>query len=111
MATKLPKVEVNLSDLNRSELVLLANWCCLGATQANSREELIQALETMLPLNTPAAFVDEAGRLHQWIEFHWNVFQMQVGKRVCPNCEQCRDLQVLECYRFNRLRLEGVKRG
>jgi hypothetical protein len=111
MALKLPAVEVNFDELNHSELVLLANWNQLGATRANTREEIIQALEIMQPLNTPAAFRDEAERLSAWINLHWNVFQMQVGKRVCPNCDQCSDLQNLECYRLNRSRLEVVRHG
>jgi len=111
MALKLPAIEVNFEELNHSELVVLANWSQLGATRANTREEIIQALEAMQPLNTPAAFYDEATRLSEWIRLHWNVFQMQVGKRVCPNCSECGDLQNLECYRFNRKRLEGARHG
>jgi hypothetical protein len=111
MATKLPNVEVNLEALNHSELVLLANWCMLGVTRADTREAIIQALETMTPLNTAPAFFDEADRMSRWIQYHWDVFRMQVGKRVCPNCMECRDLQNLDCYQHNRLNLEGARRG
>ena len=96
-----PDIQIDLTELNHTELVLLANWSDLGASRAFPRETIIQALESMQPLELPRPMEDMQSSLNQWLERWWDVVRMQVPKKACPECFECRDLQVLDCYRRN----------
>jgi hypothetical protein len=102
---KLPEKEYTLDSLNHSELVLLANFNGLNASRAAPREVLIDHLQTFTPFEErPFDWMREA--LNTWLVRWWNRLRMQMPKKVCPDCYQCRDAQILDCYSRNRANLE-----
>lgn len=92
---------VNLEDLNHSELVALVKWKDLPASPAYSREELLESLRTLRPIERPDPFDAMRASMSAWLNRWWSALRMQVPKKVCPNCRECRDLQVLDCYSKN----------
>lgn len=106
MAPKQEKV-VSLGSLNQSELVLLANWNKLNASRALTREQLLEMLNTLTPNEQPGPFDRERQVLSDWLKRYWSSVRMQVPKKVCPDCFQCRDIQILDCYTANRANLGG----
>jgi hypothetical protein len=97
----LPEFHVDLTMLNHSELVLLAKWCGLPASRGMPREVLTESLETFTPSKLPIPFDGKRGQMNEWLQRWWANIRMQMPKKVCPNCFQCRDLQVLDCYSRN----------
>jgi hypothetical protein len=97
----------DLDDLNDSELVLLCNWMGIGASRAWPREELLFSLENFEALDIDGPVDEDRGILSDFLKRIWRRIQMQMSKKVCPNCHECRELQVLECYRKNRKHLGG----
>jgi hypothetical protein len=91
----------DLDSLNHTELVLLTKWCGLPASRAIPRELLIESLETFTPIDASMPFDEKRKSLSTWIKRHWNIVRMQMPKKVCPRCELCKDLQVLDCYTVN----------
>ncbi len=98
---RIPEVHIDLSDLNHSELVLLAKWCGLPASRAIPREVLMQSLETFDPVDVPIPLDKQRKQMSDWLKRWWDVVRMQVPKKVCPDCMKCSDLQVLDCYSRN----------
>jgi hypothetical protein len=98
---KTPDIHVDLVELNHSELVLLAKWCGLPASRGMPREMLIEELENFTPTEVPVPFDEKREALSAWIKNHWSTLRMQMPKKVCPNCHQCKDLQILDCYTKN----------
>ena len=96
------EIEIDLSELNHSELVLLANWNGLNASRALPREELEEMLATLTPNRRPGPFDKVRQELSDWLVKYWARIQMQVPKKVCPNCHECREFQVLDCFAANR---------
>jgi hypothetical protein len=106
MAAK-PGKEVSLHLMNQSELVTLANYNELNASRAIPQGQLIEMLQSLTPSRDPGPFDKERYELSQYMIRHWDKFQMQVYKKVCPDCYKCRDLQVLEHYLANRVNIGG----
>lgn len=98
---KIPVVDIDLSELNHSELVLLAKWCDLPASRALPREVLIESLQSFQPVDIPIPFDKKRQEMSNWLKRWWDVVRMQVSKKVCPRCDLCKDLQVLDCYTKN----------
>jgi len=44
--------------------------------------------------------------MHDWLKRWWDNIQMQMPKKVCPNCHLCKDLQVLDCYSKNEKQIK-----
>lgn len=96
------ETEIDLTELNHSELVLLANWNGLNVTRGLPRETIEYLLTNLVPNNRPDPFARDRQDLSSWMVKYWARIQMQVPKKVCPNCHECRELQVLDCFRANR---------
>ncbi len=107
---RIPDVNIDLDDLNNSELVLLAKWCGLPASRAMPRQILKESLETFIPVDVPLPFDDKRKEMKKWLLRWWDSVRMQVPKKVCPNCENCKDLQVLDCYTRNAANIKPKRR-
>ena len=94
--------EVDLSELNHTELVQLAQWLGLPASRGVPRDDLILSIENLSPLAFTSSTEEMRTKLMSWLTRHWEKIQMQAAKKVCPRCNLCRDAQVLECYTKNR---------
>lgn len=101
MAKRVPEIQIDLTELNHSELVVLAKWCGLPASRAFPREDLINSLETFIPIDLPLPIVDVRNALMGWLNRWISKLRMQFGKKVCPACNNCRELQVLACFKRN----------
>ena len=100
-------IEVDLTDLNHSELVLLAQWNGLNASRAVPRQEILEALATFQPLPYQQPFEDKQKKLSAWLKRWWKEkLRMQAERRVCPRCHLCRGTQVLLCFNENRINIE-----
>ena len=99
---RLPEIHIDLNALNNSELVALCQWVEIKATRAWPRSLLIEALENFQPFDLKDPIDEHREKLSSWLKRYWDRVQMQAAKKACPNCEMCRDLQVLECYALNR---------
>jgi len=102
-----PEIDIDLDELNHSELVLLAEWCGLPASRGVPRRILIKALNEFEPIEIQNPIDKNRLAVSRWLERLWDRVQMQVGKKVCPNCYACRDIQVLECHALNRKQIGG----
>jgi len=101
------ELDIDLSDLNHSELILLARWNGLNASRAVPREEIIEALSTFQPLPYPQPFEEEGKRLSAWMTRWWkDKLRMQAEKKVCPRCRFCQEAQVILCFNVNRHNIE-----
>lgn len=94
---------LDYDEINDSELVALCGH--LGMTNVSRawpRHLIILALETMDPLtDLPNPLDAEREKVSKFYLRWWDRIQMQVPKKVCPNCHLCRDLQALSCYQLN----------
>jgi hypothetical protein len=90
-----------LEGMNHSELVATARWNDLPASRAFSREELLRSLRTLTPIEKPNPFDAMRTSMSAWLIRWWDKLQMQAAKKVCPNCFECRDIQILDCYTKN----------
>ncbi len=98
---KIPEIRIDLSELNHTELVLLAKWNGLPASRAIPRGVLERSLHEMEPVDVPIPLDDRRKQMSEWLTRWWDVVSMQVAKKVCPHCFKCSDLQVLDCYLRN----------
>lgn len=103
---RLPEIHVDLTVLNHTELVLLAQWCGLPASRGMPREVLVESLETFTPSELPIPFDEKRKLMNEWLLRWWNNIRMQMPKKVCPNCHLCKDLQVLDCYSENEKQIK-----
>jgi hypothetical protein len=105
MSKPLPEVHVDFEQMNHSELIQLANFNELNASRATPREMVIEALQTFTPF--PARPFDGMRiSLNKWLTRWWDALRMQMPKKVCPDCFQCRDAQILACFERNRSNIE-----
>lgn len=103
---EIPKVE--LHEFNDSELVALCLWIGIKASRAWPRWLLVQSLEEFVDYDVPNHLVGYQTKMNAWLMRYWDRIRMQMRKKVCPGCSNCRDLQVLECYDLNRKNIEGT---
>jgi hypothetical protein len=96
-----PDVRIDLDTLNHTELVALANWCGLKAHRGIPRSTLYYHLTKLVPFTEEDPFDGMRGAVSHWLKSYWDRFRLQVGKKVCPNCYECREAQVLHCYMVN----------
>ena len=105
---KLPDVpQLDIREFNESELVALCRWMGILASRAWPRSLLEQALQKFESYEIEEPFSIMRKRLSDWYHLYWDRLQMQANKGVCPDCEWCRPLQVLECYKANQRNIEG----
>lgn len=102
-----PDFDIDLNDLNDSELVVLCNWVDIRASRAWPRDLLIWSLENFEPIDIEQPFDTERERMSEFLKLYWDRFRLQVDKKVCPNCFECRELQIMACYNKNKRRIEG----
>lgn len=100
-----PDRDVTLDDLNDSELVALCNWMDIRASRAWPRKLLIWVLENFEPIEVDQPLDDERGIMSEYLKLYWEKYRLQVDKKVCPNCSECRDLQIMSCYNKNKHRV------
>jgi hypothetical protein len=99
--------EVDLTDLNHSELVLLAQWNGLNASRAVPRDEILNALQTLQPLPYKQPFEEQRQKLSAWSKRWWKAkLRMQADRRVCPRCALCPGALVLLCFQRNQINIE-----
>lgn len=98
---------IKWESLNHSELIALARWNDLPASRGHSREELIQSLQTLTPLEKHNQFDAMRTSMSNWLVRWWDKVRMQVPKKVCPNCFECRDIQILSCYSKNEASIKS----
>ena len=103
----LGEVELDLNDLNHSELVAMARWMDMKASRGIPRDVLIHAIENLVGVDYQDSVRVKGEKLSAWLNRYWEVFQLQVKKKVCPDCHLCRDAQVLECYELNKRKFGG----
>jgi len=95
--------DIDLEDLNHSELVLLAKWVGLTkASRAVPREVLIESILNFEPLPFDNPFNPMRKEMSDWLKRWWDRLQMQAPKAECPNCDLCKDVQALECFEMNK---------
>jgi len=99
--------DIDLTDLNHTELVLLAHWAGLPASRAIPRDDIIFSLENLVGIVYLDPLDEKRGKLSAWLRRYWKKFQLQAAKKVCPNCTHCRDAQLLECYELNKSSFGG----
>lgn len=102
-----PDFEVDLNDLNDSELVALCNWVDIRASRAWPRDLLIRSLKNFEPVDIEQPFDEERRLMSAFLKRYWDRFRLQVDKKVCPNCFECREMQIMACYNKNKRRIEG----
>lgn len=95
--------EIDLDDLNHTELVTLMHWLGMeNVTRAVPRDMILEALEELQTIDIPNP-VDEKRRIvSKWLTRHWDRLAMQVRKSECPDCFLCSDMQVVECFNDNK---------
>lgn len=95
-------IDLNLEEVNDTELVALCHWAGMrNASRAWPREVLIGSLRTFDPPDVPMTLHENRKSLSKWLQRYWKKIQMQVQKKVCPNCHLCSEVQVLACYSKN----------
>jgi aminoglycoside phosphotransferase family enzyme len=88
--------------MNHTELVELARFNDIpGASKAASREELIESIHEMKPVETENPIDGLRNRMSKWLKRYWDVFRSQVTHEECPECHKCCDLRVIDCYLSN----------
>ena len=98
-----PEIRIDLEELNHTELVLLLRWIGVeNATRAMPREMLIEALETVSPIEAPNPVDRQRKAMSAWLKLHWDRLQMQAPKAACPHCFECSDMQAMECFHKNK---------
>lgn len=103
-----PEKHIDLNELNHSELVALAQWVGIQeATRAWPRALLMHSLENFQPFAVEDPMDKFRDKIQPWLKRWWGRVRMQMTKAVCPNCENCRDFQVLDCWQQNKHRIEG----
>ena len=102
-------VDLDLNEVNDSELVALCRWAGFDASRAWPREVLLDALLSFDPPDVPGPLDEYRAQLSKWLNRYWRKLQMQTKKKVCPNCHMCSEIQVLDCYGKNKRNF--VKKG
>jgi hypothetical protein len=100
-------VDLDLDEVNNTELVALCEWAGFQASRAWPREVLLNALLKFEPPGVPEPLEKFRSSLSKWLTKYWKRIQMQAQKKVCPNCFLCGELQVLSCYAKNRKYFKG----
>ena len=100
-------IDIDLNQINQSELVRLCRWVGIQASRGWPREYLVWALENFQAIDYQDPVDDNRHKLSSWLGRWWDRIQMQAQKKVCPRCFSCNDLQVLTCYMKNRKGIEG----
>ena len=96
-------VRIDFDEMNHTELVELAHWVGMkNFSRAIPRELIINALQTLDPMNFPNPVDRMRGSLKSWMIRYWDRIAMQVPKSECPNCELCNDFQAVECHTENK---------
>ena len=101
------EIVLDLTELNHSELVLLANWNGLNVSRGIPREVIEDLLNSLTPNELESGFDKMRTELSNWLIKYWPRIQMQVPKKVCPHCHECREIQILDCYEANRENVGG----
>jgi len=104
---KQPEMEIDLNEVNHSELVRLCQWMGISANRGIPREVLVQMLEDFEDYEIPNPIDEARGIVSQFLDRYWDRIRMQAQKKVCPDCSLCRDMQVLECFNMNKKSLRG----
>ena len=102
------EVQINLEEMNQSELVMLARWIGLtGITRAIPRTVLITAISNFENIEFKNPVDNYRKMMSGWLRLHWKRLQMQAYSKVCPNCERCSDMRALDCYLINRSQIKS----
>lgn len=105
---KYDDIHLDLDEINDTELVALCKWVGIdNASRAWPREILMRSLLHMVRPDVPQVLEKRRVPLSKWLQRYWGVIQMQVQKRVCPECTLCTELQVMTCYEKNSKYLRG----
>lgn len=105
---KYEDIHLDLDAINDTELVALCKWVGIkNASRAWPREALIQSLLSMKPPTAMQVLEKQRLTLSKWLLRYWGVIQMQVQKKVCPECTLCTEIQVMTCYEKNSKYLRG----
>lgn len=102
-----PDMEIDLNEVNHTELVRLCQWVGIPASRGIPREVLVHMLENFDNLEIPNPFDEARSIVSQFLNRYWDRIRMQAQKKVCPDCFLCRDMQVLECFNMNKKSLKG----
>lgn len=103
-------VNLDLNEVNNSELVALCRWVGVpAATRAWPREVLLDTLQSFNPPGVKQSFSGPRESMSKWLRRYWSRIQMQVQKKVCPDCHLCGEVQFLACYVRNRKHFQGPK--
>jgi hypothetical protein len=101
------EIDVGLDELNNTELVTLCHWVGIPASRAYPRELLLHMLEELEPVPLDNPIQPDREALQKFLQMHWPRYQMMAEKKVCPRCDECRDIQITLCYLRNRHHLKG----
>ena len=104
---KQQEIQVDLDDLNDSELVQLCYWVGIKASRAWPRALLLSSLENFEPVDIEQPLDKERYSMSEFLKLYWDRVRMQVGKKVCPNCFECREIQILDCHTKNKRHIGG----
>ena len=101
-------IHVDLSEMNHTELVMLARWIGLtGITRAIPRTVLIRAISNFEQIEFKNPVDQYRKMMSGWLRLHWKRLQMQAYSKVCPNCDRCSDMRALDCYLINRSQIKS----
>jgi hypothetical protein len=100
-------MEIDLSEVNHTELVRLCQWVGIPASRGIPREVLVQMLESFDNFEIPNPYDSAREIVSQFLNRYWDRIRMQAQKKVCPDCSLCRDMQVQECFNMNERSLKG----
>jgi hypothetical protein len=104
---KLKEEDLDLDQVNRSELVEICHWAGIAsASRAWPRELLVQSLKEFNDPDITNPIDLKREKMEVFQQKYWDRIRMQAPKKVCPKCHECRDLQVLACYDLNRAYFE-----
>lgn len=105
---KQPDISIDLQSVNSSELVALCRWVGIkSASRGWSRDLLIEALESFQDFEVDDPIDPYRKMMREFLLRYWERVQMQAPKKTCPECYNCRDLQVMECFNRNRTAIMG----
>lgn len=96
-------IEEMIGEMNHTELVEMAKFIDVPQAHAGmSRDELVDCIINLRPSNSRNPVDVLRKKLHTWLLRHWNRFEGQKLKPICPDCfAECSDMQSLYCYKLN----------
>lgn len=106
---KFAEIQLDLDEVNQTELVALCAWAGIPASRAWPREVLVEALRTFTPPDIPLPLEKSRDIMSKWLQRHWDKFRMQMEKKTCPDCYHCHDMQVISCYDMNKKNFKAGK--